>query len=141
MDRRLSEITPTKNCIHTKNVFSLLDLGVQDESFLRMRKHMDNCKICEKEFNDFKFKSLEVKIHIPKPLIDSETKEVFSREITELFKTFELNQKTLLRKKIKTNIKKIDTFGISFLKTLTSKAMLASYAFGAVLFVVLKKFF
>jgi DNA polymerase I-like protein with 3'-5' exonuclease and polymerase domains len=106
-----------------------------------MRKHIDSCQVCKKEYEDFKFKNMEIKIHIPKPLIDSETREIFNREISELFKTLELGEKTIFKKKIKTNIKMIDRLGASVVKNLTSKTMLASYAFGVVLFIVLRKFF
>lgn len=146
MDRRISQITQIgsttqANCIHTKNVFSMVDLSHHDDSFIRMKRHIDNCSVCEREYEKFTLENLAVKIHIPKPQIDTETKELFSREISELFKTFDLNHNAQMRKKITNKIKTIDTFGAGVLKGLTSKTMLASYAFGLVLFVVLKQYF
>jgi hypothetical protein len=146
MDRRISQTNQISqatqiSCVHTKNIFSLVDLAHHDDSYQRIRKHVDGCQVCDIHYKKFELENLAVKIHIPKPQIDSETKEVFAREISELFKTFDLNEKTLLRKKIKSNIKKIDSLGVGLVKNLFSKTMLASYAGGVVLFVVLKQFF
>ncbi len=146
MDRRnvfVSSVSSISKdyCIHTKNVFSLMDLHPEDKSYQKIKKHMDDCQVCEGAYKKFEFKNLEAKIHIPKPQIDSETKEIFENEIHELFKTLDLNEKALLRKKIKSNIKKIDVAGIEFIKNLASKGMIKTYVFGAALFVVLKQFF
>ena len=146
MDRRTVQISPAlnfnlRNCIHTKNVFSLVDLSPEDESYHKIKKHTDECEICSFELKKFELQTLESKIYIPKPQIDDETKEIFKREVSELFKAFNLNEKELLKKKIKNKIKKIDRLGADFLKNLTSKNMLKSYAFGAVLFLVLRQFF
>lgn len=102
---------------------------------------MDTCNVCESAYKKFEQKNLETKVYIPRPQIDSETKAVFEGEVHELFKTFDLNEKALLRKKIKTKIKKMDHLGTDFLKNVTSKNMLKTYAFGAVLFVILRQFF
>lgn len=102
---------------------------------------MDSCQTCEKTYKQFELKTMELKVHIPKPQIDSETKTMFETEIHEIFKALDLNEKALLRKKIKSNIKKIDTAGIEFFKNLASKSMLKTYVFGAALFFVLKRFF
>lgn len=144
MDRRnvfVSSTSIAKDCIHTKNVFSLMDMSPEDRNFQKIQKHLEGCKICKSAFEDFKLKNLEAKIHIPKPQIDSETKLMFESEVHELFKTLDLNEKALLRKKIKSNIKKIDMAGVEFIKNLASKAMIKTYVFGAALFVVLKQFF
>lgn len=136
-----SFIAKKETCIHTKNVFSLLDLGVEDENFIKIKKHMDSCSVCENAFSDFEQKTFESKVYIPKPQIDLETKSVFENEVHELFKVFDLNEKARLRKKIKSNFKKLDMAGIDFIKNLSSKNMLKTYAFGAVLFVILRQFF
>lgn len=102
---------------------------------------MHQCAVCESVFKTFEMKSLEAKVYIPKPQIDSETKAAYEREIHELFKSFDLNEKELLKKKIKSNIKKIDMLGVAFFKNLASKSMLKTYALGVVLFVVLRRFF
>ena len=146
MDRRSVLIARSphiqnQKCIHTKNVFSLLDLPVLEESYKRIKKHVDGCKACETALRDFELKIVETKIHIPKPQIDTETKEMFEREVSDLFRVFDLNEKERLKKRIKNRIKTIDTMGVGFIKNLASKQMLTTYAFGAVLFVVLKQFF
>lgn len=146
MDRRSVLIARSphiqnQKCIHTKNVFSLLDLPVLEENYKRIKKHVDGCNVCEAALREFELKTLEAKILIPKPQIDTETKEMFEREVGDLFRVFDLNEKERLKKRIKNKIKKIDTLGVSFLKNLASKQMLITYAFGAVLFVVLKQFF
>ena len=119
----------------------MLDLRHADESYIKIKKHVDNCGTCNSALKKFELENIEVKIHIPKPMIDTETKEIFSREVSELFKAFDLNESVLLRKKIKTKIAGIDSFGVSLIKNVTSKKMIKTYAFGAVLFVVLKNFF
>lgn len=146
MDRRNIQVLPVssisqKSCIHTKNVFSLIDLSPEEEAHRRITKHINSCKICENELRKFQLQSLESKIHIPKPQIDTETKAIFEREVSEVFKAFDLNEKILLRKKIKNNIKKIDLVGLGFIKNLGSKNMIKTYAFATVLFIVLKQFF
>lgn len=146
LDRRNSQFaTPNFNikekCIHTKNIFSMLDLNQSDESYKKIKKHVDDCRICDNALKKFELENIEVKIHIPKPQIDTETKEIFTREVSELFLAFDLNEKALLRKKIKTKIAGIDSFGLSVVKNFASSKMIATYAFGAVLFVVLRHFF
>lgn len=119
----------------------MLDLNQSEESYQKIKKHVDTCQTCDTAFKKFELENIEVKIHIPKPQIDTETKEIFTREVSELFKAFDLNEKVLLRAKIKTKIAGIDSFGVSIIKNLASRKMIATYAFGAVLFVVLRHFF
>ena len=146
MDRRSNSISShsriiSKNCIHTRNVYSLVDLNPIDENHIRIKKHTDHCGICTEALKAFEEKIIENKIYIPKPQIDLETRDVFNREVSEIFKTFDLNEKNRLKKKIKNKIKSIDSIGVDFIKNLTSKNMLTTYAFGALLFVVLRQFF
>lgn len=146
MDRRsfqsssLNLNTLTK-CIHTKNIFSLLDQNPAEEGYKKIKKHVDSCQTCEIVLKTFELESIEVKIHIPKPQIDTETKDNYTREVSEIFKAFDLNEKAALRAKIKSKIKGIDSFGLSLIKNVTSRKMMATYAFAGVLFVVLKQFF
>lgn len=146
LDRRNSQFktinsTPQIKCIHTKNIFSMLDMNQSEESYKKTKKHVDACITCMAELKKFELENIEIKIHIPKPQIDTETKGIFAREVSDLFRAFDLNEKELLRTKIKTKIKSIDSFGVSLIKNLASKKMITSYAFGAVLFVVLRQFF
>ncbi len=118
-----------------------MDMKHSDANFDRMKKHVEACQTCDSALKKFELENIQIKIHIPKPQIDNDTKEVFTREVSELFKVFDLNEKTLLRKKIKSKIQGIDTVGLSIIKNFASRKMIATYAFGAVLFVVLRHFF
>lgn len=146
MDRRnIQAITPSgatlKTCIHTKSIFSLIDLDFEDESFVNIKKHSDKCDACTTALKNFELQNQQASFFIPKPQIDADTKASFEREVTEVFKAFELNEKQQLKLKIKKNIKKIDTAGVEFMKNLGSKSMVRTYAFGLVLFVVLRQIF
>jgi hypothetical protein len=146
VDRRSFQSTSAKlnselKCIHTKNIFSMLDLDQSEESYKNIKKHVEACEVCDRELKKFELENIEIKIHIPRPYIDTETKEIFTREVSEIFKALDLNEKALLRAKIKSKIKGIDTLGVSILKTIRSKKMIRTYAFGAALFFVLRIFF
>ena len=146
MDRRSSQILPValnleKTCIHTKSIFSLIDLDFEDDSFVNIKKHTDKCVTCTDALSKFELQNQQASFFIPKPQIDTETKNVFQREVYEIFRTLELNEKEQLRAKIKKKIKKIDTAGVEFIKNLSSKNMMKTYALGLVMFVVLKQIF
>lgn len=146
MDRRstLEHSIPKiqdQKCIHTRNVFPIIDLSPLDESYKKLKKHIDGCTVCEHQVRVFELKNAEIRIQVPKPQIDTDTKQVFEREVSDLFRVFDLNEKVRLQKRIKNKIKSIDTLGASFISNLASKQMLKTYAFGAVLFIVLKQFF
>lgn len=145
MDRRnvqvLSSGTLQKSCIHTKSIFSLIDLDFEDEAFVSISKHADKCEACTTALKNFELQNQQATFFIPKPQIDAETKAAFEREVSDVFRVFELNEKEQLRLKIKKKIKNIDTAGAEFLKNLGSKNMMKTYAFGLVLFVVLRQFF
>lgn len=146
MDRRNFQVlTANKNlektCIHTKSIFSLIDLDFEDDAFVNIKKHADKCIACSSALSKFELENQQASFFIPKPQIDTETKNVFHREVREIFKTLEINEKEKIRIKIKNNIKKIDTAGVEFIKNLSSKNMIKTYALGVVMFVVLKQFF
>lgn len=146
MDRRNSQVLSApvnleKTCIHTKSIFSLIDLDFEDESFVNIKKHSDKCEACSNALSKFELQNQQATFFIPKPQIDAETKNAFEREVHEVFRVFELNEKEQLRLKIKKNIKKIDMAGVEFIKNLGSKNMMKTYALGLVLFVVLRQFF
>lgn len=130
-----------KKCIHTKSIFSLIDLDFEDDTFVNIKKHSDKCEACSAELREFELLNQQASFFIPKPQIDAQTKASFEREVHEVFKAFDLNEKEQLKLKIKKKIKKIDTVGAEFIKNLGSKNMVKTYAFGVVLFVVLRQFF
>ena len=146
MDRRNSQVLSAfvnleRTCIHTKSIFSLIDLDFEDDTFVNIKKHSDKCDACSNALRKFELQNQQAIFLIPKPQIDTETKNTFEREVAEVFRAFELNEKVQLKLKIKKNIKKIDTAAIDFIKNLSSKNMMKTYAFGLMLFVVLKQFF
>ena len=146
MDRRNSQVLSAfvnleKTCIHTKSIFSLIDLDFDDEAFVNIKKHSDKCVACSSALSKFELQNQQVVFFIPKPQIDTETRNTFEREVQEVIRAFELNEKMKLKLKIKNNFKKIDTVAIEFIKNLSSKNMIKTYAFGLVLFVVLKQIF
>lgn len=146
MDRRNVQLVSAsgnfqKTCIHTKSIFSLIDLDFEDEAFVNIKKHSDKCEACTEALKKFELQNQQASFFIPKPQIDADTKAVFEREVHEVFRTFELNEKEQIRLKIKKKIKHIDAAGAEFLKNLSSKNMMKTYAFGLVLFVVLRQFF
>ncbi len=146
MDRRNSRVLSAtvnleKTCIHTKSIFSLIDLDFEDETFVNIKKHSDRCDACSNALNKFELQNQQAVFYIPKPQIDTETRNTFEREVQEVFRIFELNEKMKLKLKIKNNFKKIDTASIEFIKNLSSKNMIKTYALGVVLFFVLRQFF
>jgi hypothetical protein len=130
-----------KSCIHTKSIFSLIDLDFEDEAFVNITKHTEKCEACSTALKNFELQNQQATFFIPKPQIDADTKAAFEREVHDVFRIFELNEKEQLRLKIKNKIKNMDTAGAEFLQNLGSKKMMKSYAFGLVLFVVLRQFF
>ena len=146
MDRRNSQVLSAsinleKTCIHTKSIFSLIDLDFEDEAFVNIKKHSDRCIACSNALSKFERQNQQAVFFIPKPQIDTETRNTFEREVHEVFMAFELNEKVKLKIKIKKNIKKIDTVAIEFIKNLSSINMIKTYAFGLILFVFLRQFF
>lgn len=146
MDRRNSQVLSVpvnleKTCIHTKSIFSLIDLDFEDEAFVNIKKHSDKCEACSNALRKFELQNQQSIFFIPKPQIDTETKLAFEREVHEVFRAFEINERQQLKLKIKKKIKKIDTAGLEFIKNLGSKNMVKTYALGLVLFVVLRQFF
>ena len=146
MDRRNSLVLSTsvnleKTCIHTKSIFSLIDLDFEDQAFVNIKKHSDRCVACSNALSKFEQQNQQAVFYIPKPQIDTETRNTFEREVHEVFLAFELNERVKLKLKLKKNFKKIDTAALEFIKNLSSKNMIKAYAFGLVMFVVLRNFF
>lgn len=128
-------------CIHSKNIFSLADLPAEDENYKKIKKHVEGCRHCSAQYAKSAHQLAAMKIYIPKPLIDKESKESFEREITELFKIFNLNKKTAVKNKIKSKMKLIDSAGADLLKNLVSKTMLKAYVVAGLAYVVLHAYF
>lgn len=129
-----------KRCVHTKNIYSLLDLPKSDDSYKSLMKHVDSCLICSDELKKFKQKTLASQVFIPKISMDRELKQAFESEVGELFKAMNLNEKELLKQHVKNNVQYLDQLGVVFLKNLVSKSMLKAYIFALILFLSLKFF-
>lgn len=138
---REGQILFQPQCIHSKNIFSLADLPAEDETYIKIKKHVDGCRQCSNRYAQISHQIEGMKVFIPKPLIDKESKETFEREITELFKIFNLNKKSAAKNKFKQKIKLLDNVGIDILSNLTSKTMIKGYIAAAIAFVALKYFF
>jgi hypothetical protein len=135
-----TEPTTARKCIHTKNIYSLLDMPAKDETYKNLSKHIESCPVCSLEFKKFQSKSSEAKVFIPKAIMDHDLRQSFDREVGELFKVMNLNEREALKRNVKKGIKTIDQMGIDFLKTLSSKSMIKIYAVAVGMFFVLKHF-
>ena len=124
--------------MHTKNVYSLLDLPSGDEAHKKLTKHLENCTACEWEFQQYKKANENLKLLIPEVVMDKDLHQTFNSEIVELFHTMELSNRVVLKKKVKNKIIFIDQMGIDFFKNLTSKKMIKFYFIGAALCLGLK---
>ncbi len=82
-----------------------------------------------------------MKNFIPNPVIDKESKEIFEREITELFKLFNLNERTAAKNLIKSKIRSVDNMGAELLRNLASKTMIKGYVVALLAFIILKQYF
>ncbi|MDD4972828.1 MAG: hypothetical protein PHY93_00675 [Bacteriovorax sp.] len=144
MDRSIQELNNVKsfstNCIHTKHIYSLLDLPKNDESYKRMNKHLENCTVCSKEFQKFQLKTAAAQVFIPKVLMDRDLRQSFEREVVELFKVMNLNDREILKRNVKKGFLFMDRMGIEFIQNLLSKTMFKAYFAAIVIFICLRLF-
>lgn len=130
----------SQHCIHTKHVYSLLDTPKNEDAYRKLNKHLETCSACNKEFQKFQLKTAAAQIYIPKALMDRDLRESFEREVGELFKAMNLNNRQILKSNMKKGFRFIDSMGIDFLKNLVSKTMIKSYLFAMAIFIGLKLF-
>ena len=144
MDRPIQELkikkSFPKNCIQTKHIYSLYDMTKNDESYGILKKHLENCSICNNEFQNFQLKNTQALTLIPKVSMDRDLRQTFEREVVELFQAMDLNDRKLLKRKVKKGFIFLDKMGIEFIKNLFSKAMVKTYIFALVIFIGLKIF-
>lgn len=142
MNKSIHEIKGTQiflnTCIQTKNIYSLLDLPKDDDQYKKMSKHLETCPNCKKEFQIFQLKNMANQIYIPKVIMDKDLRQLFEREISELFKVMDLNKRELMKKNVKKGFVFIDKMGIEFIHNLSSRSMFKAYVFAIVIFVSLK---
>ncbi len=134
------EKIPARHCVHTKHIYTLLDTPKKEEAYKRMSKHVEVCPVCAEEFKKFQMKTLAAQIFIPKVAMDRDLRQSFEREVSELFKVMNLNERIMLKRNMKKGIRFIDSMGVEFLKNLASKTMLKTYVFAFALFICLKLF-
>lgn len=130
----------SNNCIHTKRVYSLIDLPKKEESYKKLVKHLDSCNTCSLEFKKFQNETTATKIFIPKIAMARDLKESFDREVGELFKVMDLNDHVILKRNVKNGFLFIDNIGLDFINILKSKSMIKAYAFAVAIFLGLKYF-
>lgn len=131
----------SKHCVHTKNIYSLMDLPKKGDSYKTLTKHLETCAVCTEEFQMFQAHAAMAKVHIPKAIMDHDLRESFEREVTELFKAMDLNDRELLKKNVKKGFLFLDSMGIDFIKNLASKTMIKAYIVALFTFIFLKLFF
>jgi hypothetical protein len=127
-------------CVHKKHVYSMIDLSVNDESYKKMNKHLENCSVCKNELVTFQSRTLASQVFIPKALMDSDLRQSFEGEVVQLFKAMNLNEREMIKKNVKNSFIFIDQLGIEFIKNLVSKTMFKTYFIGLVIFICLKMF-
>lgn len=130
----------SKNCVHTKQVYSLIDIPKKEEVYKRLAKHLESCESCSFELEKFKLETTATKVFIPKIAMARDLKESFDREVGELFKVMEINEHEALKRNVKKGFKFFDNMGLDFFKNLKSKSMVKAYLFALVLFFSLKYF-
>ncbi len=128
----------SRQCVHTKNIYSLLDMPKQEEAYKRLNKHIESCAVCADELKKFQSKTLAAQAFIPKVMMARDLRQSFDREVGELFKIMDLNERELLKKNVKKGFRFIDSMGAGFLKNLGSKAMIKAYVLAALMFLALK---
>lgn len=125
-------------CVHTKHVYSLLDMPANEEAYKKLKKHLELCASCSDEFHKFQLKTAAAQVYIPKVLMDHDLKQSFEREVGELFKVMDLDRRQNLKRKVKTGFRFVDTMGLDFIKNLVSKTMFKSYLLALAIFICLK---
>ncbi len=129
-----------KNCVHTKNIYSLLDTPKNDETYKRLMKHLETCSACAQELKKFETKTAAAQVFIPKMTMDRDLRQSFEREVGELFKVMDLNERELLKKKVKKSVRFLDNMGVDLVRTLVSKSMIKVYVITAAVVVGIKYF-
>lgn len=121
-------------------MYSLLDTPKKEEAYKKLSKHLEVCRACKEEFQKFQLKTMAAQVYIPKALMDHDLRQSFEREVGELFKVMNLDNRENLKKNVKKGFLFIDTMGVDFLKNLTSKTMLKTYLMAVFIFIFLKLF-
>lgn len=117
-----------------------MDTPKKDEAYKRMTKHVESCPVCAEELKKFQLKTMAAQVFIPKVVMDRDLRQSFEREVSELFKVMNLNERELLKRNVKKGFRFIDSMGVDFLKNLASRTMIKTYIFALAIFICLKIF-
>lgn len=125
-------------CIHTKNIFSLIDLDDEVERAQFFTKHLNECDQCKMSYHFFKEKMFAAKTFIPKPVMDKELKDTFDRELTELLKSLNINDSIVRKKMILNKLSTVNIYAEVFIKNAFSKTMFFSYGIAGMLYLLFR---
>lgn len=129
------------NCIHKKNICTLYDLNPSDLQYQNLNDHLKNCKVCQREFARYSELNMAAQIYIPKPTMDKEFKETFDRELHDLLKNFGINDKIHRKNAAIKKLSSFNNFGELLLKSFFSRAMIFSFGFAGIIFLIMKRHF
>lgn len=138
--REASRLTTKEQCIHTKNIFSLIDLSEKDKMYDFLVNHEKKCTQCSTKLKKFKEDNFAVKVYVPKPFMPKDMRESFNREVSDLFKVAGLNEVQNQKNKIKYSLKAVDTTAAAIIEGFISKKMFKGYGVALLVFVALKYF-
>lgn len=117
-----------------------MDMSPKDEAHKLLSRHIESCQVCSQELKKFQMKTAAAQIYIPKATMDRDLRQSFEREVGELFKVLQLNEREALKHSVKNKFKTLDQMGIDFIGAMTSKSMIKIYVLATALFVALKYF-
>ncbi len=126
------------SCVHTKNIFSLLDLSEEDSMYSFLSSHVKKCTECSKKLEKYVENNLAIKVFVPKPFMSQDLRQTFNSELSDVFKIAGLNQIENKKKLIKQRLLSFDSAGTAMVQGLTSKNMLMIYLFVSIVFFSLK---
>lgn len=127
-----------KNCIHTKNIFSLIDLDEDIERAQFLNQHLNECDQCKKSYKYFKEKMFAAATFIPKPHMDRELKDTFDRELSELLKSLNINDSVVRKKMILNKLNTANIYAETIVKLAFSKTMFVSYGVAGILYLLFR---
>jgi hypothetical protein len=134
------KISSSRQCIHTKHVYSLIDTPKKEESYKKLSKHLEVCSICTEEFSKFQLKAMASQVHIPKAIMGRDLRESFEGEVHELFKVMNLNEQEQLKKRVAKTFRFADKMSVGFMANLVSRPMIKAYLLALFAFIFLKLF-
>ena len=125
-------------CIHTRNILTLIDLDARDNLYNFLINHEKKCTQCSSRLKKFKEDNFAAKIYISKPFMPKDMSETFNQEVSELFKVAGLNEAINKKNKIKHTLQFLDKTGETLINNLSSKMMMQAYAVALLCFLGLR---